>query len=37
MAEENQVKRSLKTRHLSMIALGGSIRTGLLGARRSAV
>ena len=36
MAEENQVKRSLKTRHLSMIALGGSIGTGLFVASGSA-
>ena len=37
MAEENQVKRSLKTRHLSMIALGGSIGTGLFVASGSAI
>lgn len=29
MAEHTEVKRSLRTRHLSMIALGGSIGTGL--------
>jgi len=27
--ENHEMKRSLKTRHLSMIALGGSIGTGL--------
>ena len=37
MAEENQVRRSLKTRHLSMIALGGSIGTGLFVASGSAI
>lgn len=37
MAEDNQVKRSLKTRHLSMIALGGSIGTGLFVASGSAI
>lgn len=37
MAEENQVQRSLKTRHLSMIALGGSIGTGLFVASGSAI
>ena len=33
----NQVKRELKTRHLSMIALGGSIGTGLFVASGSAI
>ena len=33
----NQVKRELKTRHLSMIALGGSIGTGLFVASDSAI
>ncbi|GAT18016.1 amino acid permease [Secundilactobacillus silagei] len=33
----NEVKRSLKTRHLSMIALGGSIGTGLFVASGSAI
>ena len=37
MTEENQIKRSLKTRHLSMIALGGSIGTGLFVASGSAI
>ncbi|WP_290033009.1 amino acid permease [Ligilactobacillus cholophilus] len=37
MAEKNQMKRSLKTRHLSMIALGGSIGTGLFVASGSAI
>ncbi|MDD5958013.1 amino acid permease [Ligilactobacillus ruminis] len=37
MKENNQVKRSLKTRHLSMIALGGSIGTGLFVASGSAI
>ncbi|MFC6294322.1 amino acid permease [Lactiplantibacillus daoliensis] len=39
MAEEQQheVKRSLQTRHLSMIALGGSIGTGLFVASGSAI
>lgn len=37
MAEENGIKRSLKTRHLSMIALGGSIGTGLFVASGSAI
>lgn len=32
-----QVKRVLKTRHLSMIALGGSIGTGLFVASGSAI
>ncbi len=34
---ENHVKRLLKTRHLSMIALGGSIGTGLFIASGSAI
>lgn len=33
----NEVKRSLKTRHLSMIAMGGSIGTGLFVASGSAI
>ena len=33
---KNTMKRSLKTRHLSMIALGGSIGTGLFVASGSA-
>ena len=37
MAEDNSVKRELKTRHLSMIALGGSIGTGLFVASGSAI
>lgn len=37
MAKENNVKRTLKTRHLSMIALGGSIGTGLFVASGSAI
>ncbi|GKQ43176.1 amino acid transporter [Companilactobacillus sp. RD055328] len=37
MSEGTEVKRSLKTRHLSMIALGGSIGTGLFVASGSAV
>lgn len=37
MKENNQVKRSLKTRHLSMIALGGSIGTGMFVASGSAI
>lgn len=38
MAQENHgVKRELKTRHLSMIALGGSIGTGLFVASGSAI
>lgn len=37
MEEEHQIKRSLKTRHLSMIALGGSIGTGLFIASGSAI
>lgn len=37
MAEKNNVKRALKTRHLSMIALGGSIGTGLFVASGSAI
>lgn len=37
MAEKNEMKRSLKTRHLSMIALGGSIGTGLFVASGSAI
>ncbi|GAA2962858.1 amino acid permease [Ligilactobacillus murinus] len=37
MAERNTMKRSLKTRHLSMIALGGSIGTGLFVASGSAI
>lgn len=36
-SDDNQVKRSLKTRHLSMIALGGSIGTGLFVASGSAI
>lgn len=35
--ENNHVKRSLKTRHLSMIALGGSIGTGLFVASGQAI
>lgn len=34
---KNRMKRSLKTRHLSMIALGGSIGTGLFVASGSAI
>ncbi|KRM73448.1 amino acid permease [Secundilactobacillus collinoides] len=34
---DHQVKRELKTRHLSMIALGGSIGTGLFVASGSAI
>ena len=34
---EGQIKRSLQTRHLSMIALGGSIGTGLFIASGSAI
>lgn len=37
MSEGTEVKRSLKTRHLSMIALGGSIGTGLFVASGSAI
>lgn len=37
MSEKNQVKRELKTRHLSMIALGGSIGTGLFVTSGSAI
>lgn len=37
LSENSDVKRSLKTRHLSMIALGGSIGTGLFVASGSAV
>ena len=37
MAEKNTMKQSLKTRHLSMIALGGSIGTGLFVASGSAI
>lgn len=37
MAQDNNVKRELKTRHLSMIALGGSIGTGLFVASGSAI
>ena len=37
MTEKNTMKRSLKTRHLSMIALGGSIGTGLFVASGSAI
>ena len=36
-SESNQVKRELKTRHPSMIALGGSIGTGLFVASGSAI
>lgn len=36
-SEHNQVTRSLKTRHLSMIALGGSIGTGLFVASGGAI
>lgn len=36
-SEHNQVARSLKTRHLSMIALGGSIGTGLFVASGGAI
>lgn len=36
-SENGQMKRSLKTRHLSMIALGGSIGTGLFVASGSAI
>lgn len=36
-SNHSEVKRSLKTRHLSMIALGGSIGTGLFVASGSAV
>ncbi|GEP19809.1 amino acid permease [Pediococcus argentinicus] len=35
--EHNQVERALKTRHISMIALGGSIGTGLFVASGSAI
>lgn len=35
--QHTEVKRSLKTRHLSMIALGGSIGTGLFVASGSAI
>ncbi|WP_125752851.1 amino acid permease [Lacticaseibacillus baoqingensis] len=35
--QQNQVSRELKTRHLSMIALGGSIGTGLFVASGSAI
>ena len=35
--ESHQVKRELKTRHVSMIALGGSIGTGLFVASGSAI
>ncbi|AEV95551.1 amino acid permease [Pediococcus claussenii] len=35
--ENNQVERALKTRHISMIALGGSIGTGLFVASGSAI
>lgn len=34
---DNEVKRELKTRHISMIALGGSIGTGLFVASGSAI
>ncbi len=34
---ENEMKRELKTRHLSMIALGGSIGTGLFVTSGSAI
>jgi len=37
LAQNNGVKRELKTRHLSMIALGGSIGTGLFVASGSAI
>lgn len=37
MIASTQVKRVLKTRHLSMIALGGSIGTGLFVASGSAI
>ncbi|MCO6516259.1 MAG: amino acid permease, partial [Snodgrassella sp.] len=36
-SSSNQVKRHLKTRHLSMIAIGGSIGTGLFMASGSAI
>ncbi len=35
--ENHEMRRSLKTRHLSMIALGGSIGTGFLIASGSAI
>ena len=35
--QHHGVRRSLKTRHLSMIALGGSIGTGLLIASGSTI
>ena len=36
-SREYSLKRDLKTRHLSMIALGGSIGTGLFVASGSAI
>ena len=35
--KENKLQRSLKSRHLNMIAIGGSIGTGLFFASGSAV
>ena len=35
--ENHSIDRSLKTRHISMIALGGSIGTGLFVASGSAI
>lgn len=36
-SNQGEIKRSLKTRHVSMIALGGSIGTGLFVASGSAI
>ena len=36
-ANKNKIRRNLKTRHLSMIAIGGSIGTGLFMASGSAI
>ena len=36
-SNQGEMKRSLKTRHVSMIALGGSIGTGLFVASGSAI